>query len=220
MKRTIYSAVFGLLSLTAANAMAATIVQYAFDSGTATLLNPGVSVSDPSISNISAWTDRDGALIANGLVGNPNTGRAIGATSFGTGAVAGNEFRFSFDVNGTLSLNSFSFWEQGSAGGNGLGPSAWTLFINDLQVASGPTQLGQPGGSRSGSLVAFSQLQNLTGTVNFRLFASGAANDTDATWRVDNFTLEGTVQPVPLPPAMWLLGSALLPLLMNRRRRI
>ena len=216
MKIRHWAAALALSVLNPLAAHATTIVTYTFDSGSATLVNPGVSVSDPNITNISAWTDRDNALVANGLVGNPSTGRAIAATSFGSGGNPGNEFQFSFTVNGTLALDGFSFWEQGSNGNNGSGPGSWALFVNSQQVATGNTVLGQPGGSESGPL----SLTGLTGVVNVGIFASGASNDTTATWRVDNFTFTGNVSAVPLPPALLLFGSALVPLVMRRRRQV
>lgn len=200
---------FALFSLLAPPAMAAQIVNFDFDAGTGNFVNPSNIAANPGITNVSTWSDRDGALILpsmtspGGLVGNPNTGRAIAATSFGPGSLVGNEFRFSFGVVGTLSLTDFSFWQQGSNGTNGAGPSSWSLFINNQQVATGATTLGMPGGAVSGGLA----LTGLTGTVNLRIFASGAANDATATWRVDNFILNGSVVPpaaggtkqVPLP---------------------
>lgn len=215
MKICDWAVALALSVLSPLTAHATTIVTYTFDSGSATLVNPGVSVNDPNITNISAWTDRDNGLVANGLVGNPNSGRAIAATSFGSGVPSGNEFQFSFTVNGTLALDGFSFYEQSSNGPNGAGPTGWTLFINNQQVATGNTIFNSHTTSDMGTL----SLTGLTGNVNFAIFASGASNDTTATWRVDNFTLTGTVSAVPLPPGLLLFGSALVPLVLRRRRR-
>lgn len=209
---------FALSTLASAPTFAASIVNFTFDAGTNVFVNGHDIAANPDISSISAWSVRDGALISNGLTGKPNTGRAIGATSFGAGAgsdAEGNEFRFSFDVTGKLSLTSFSFWEQGSNGPNGTGPTLWELFINDSSVASGNGFPGNPGAEHSGTLA----LSNLLGTVNVRIFAKGASNDATATWRVDNFVLEGSVAPVPLPASLPMLVGALGLLGVARRRR-
>ena len=233
-KKDIYAGLLALSSLASAPAFAASIVNFTFDDGSRDANNIPVFVNghdiaaNAGITNVSTWSDRDGAFLntvitgplatdvtQGGLVGNPNTGRSVAARSFGTGGTAGNEFRFSFTVLGSLSLSDFSFWEQGSNGPNGNGPSAWTLFINDTNVASGAATRGNPGGDHNGLL----SLSGLTGNVNVRIFASGAANDATATWRIDNFILNGAVAPVPLPASLPMLVGALGLLGVARRRR-
>jgi len=217
-KKHIYAGLLALSSLASAPAFAASVVNFTFDAGTNVLVNGHDVAAHPDISNISAWSVRDGVSVDNGLTGKPNTGRALGGRNFGTGGVGdpeGNEFRVSFDVIGSLSLDSFSFWEQGSSGPNGLGPVSWILFINDINVGSGSATQGNGGQDHSGGL----NLSDLTGTVNVRVFATGAANDATATWRIDNFALEGTVAPVPLPASLPMLVGALGLLGVARRRR-
>lgn len=218
-KKDLYAGLVALSTLAGAPAFAASIVNFTFDAGTAVLVNAHDIAANADISNISAWSVRDGLLSNNGLTGKPNTGRAFGATSFGAGTLSdpeGNEFRFSFEVAGKLSLTSFSFWEQGSNGPNGSGPTTWELLINDTQVASGSGFAGNPGADHTGNLA----LGDLIGTVEVRIFARGASNDATATWRIDNFILEGAVAPVPVPvPAALPMLVAALGLLGAARRR-
>ena len=211
MKKLCWTATLTLSIFYSLSAYAtSTIVTYAFDDGTS-FLNPGVTVSDPAITT-GAWTDNAGTIQSlKGQSGSPGD-YAIAATNF----VGGNTFHFSITVNsGSLSLDGYSFWQQGSGGSKGNGPTDWALSINNQQVATGSTVLGSPGGAESGPLT----LAGLTGTVDFAISATGATADS-ATWRVDNFSLTGNVSAVPLPPALFLFSSALLPLLIRRRRRI
>lgn len=222
-RKDIYAGLVALSTLASAPAFAASIVNFTFDAGNATLANPHDIAANPDISNITPWSVRDGVLSSNGLTGKPNSGRAIGATSFGAAKDAdpeGNEFRFSFDVHGRLALTGFSFWEQGSSGPNGTGPTSWEMFVNGGSVATGAGFQGNPGLDHSGLL----NLGNLTGTVNVSIFAKGAVDNPlslvpTATWRIDNFILEGTVAPVPLPASLPMLIGALGMLGMARRRR-
>jgi hypothetical protein len=66
-------------------------------------------------------------------------------------------------------------------------------------------------------------LSNLTGTQFFNLGATGAAASgtnaaSTATWRAENFTVTGSITPVPVPAAVWLLGSAMAGVIGWRRR--
>lgn len=220
MKRKVSIAIFGLLSFVASNVTAATIVQYLFDDGVYNIdpavdkpfLNPGVSVSDPNIGAISAWTDTDGTLTSLAGFSLDNRGKAVAARDWHDG----NSFSFSFTVAGgyALNLDGFSFNEQASNGGQGLGPTAWSMFINGAEVANGAGFRGNPGALRSGPL----SLTGLTGTVSLRIFATGSednnpndAVDTapNATWRIDNFTLTGATTAVPLPASLPLLLAAI-----------
>jgi hypothetical protein len=200
----------------AGSAQAATLVNFTFNDGS-TFVNPADTALNPDVTVLGQWTVRDGSLLALGLNGQGGTGRAIGANSFGDntdGTPAGNVFSFQFTTTGKLDLTAFSFWEQGSSGANGLGPSAWTLSINGSQVATGAATRGNPGGDQNGLLA----LTGLTGTVTVEIGASGAANNASATWRVDNFVLQGTVQPVPLPATLPLLAAGAGLLALRRRR--
>ena len=195
-------------------------ISYLFNTSGLAYDNPGLdsTLSLPtSLQTFSQWTDTKGTLIANGLVG--SSGRAIAATGWdGSG---GNAFQFSFNVASgyKLAISNISFLEQGSNGsGRGLGPTTWTLGLNGNQILNGGATRGSFG-TQSGSL----SLTNLTGTQFFSLGASGAAASganaaSTATWRAENFTITGSITPVPVPAAVWLLGSAMAGVVGWRRR--
>jgi hypothetical protein len=199
----------------AGTAQAATLVNFTFNAGNV-FVNPADTALNPDVAVLGPWTVRDGALIAAGLNGQGGTGRAIGAQSFGgaDATPAGNAFSFQFTTTGKLALTEFSFWEQGSSGANGLGPTDWTLSINGNPVASGAATQGNPGGAHDGVLA----LTGLTGVVTVEIAAFGAANNATATWRIDDFVLAGTVQPIPLPATLPLLAGAAGLLTLRRRR--
>lgn len=216
MHRHTMLAACAAIACTAGNAQAATLVNFSFNDGNV-FVNPADTALNPDVTVLGPWTVRDGSLIAAGLNGQGNSGRAIGANSFGDdtdGTPAGNVFTFQFTTTGKLDLSAFSFWEQGSSGPNGVGPSDWTVSINGTQVAAGAATRGNPGGVQTGSLT----LSDLMGTVTVEIGATGAANNATATWRVDNFVLEGSVQPVPLPATLPLLAGAAGLLALRRRR--
>jgi hypothetical protein len=203
-------------------------IKYLFDNATNTSYdNPGLDSTlniDPALGNFSAWTDADGTLIqttpiqaTNGLQGQGSTGRAVAARSWHDG----NSFNFSFDIaaGSRLSLSQIDFFEQGSSGAQGLGPTSWTLSINGQEVGAGSAFRGNPGAVRT---LNAGLPTDLTGTVAFSIFATGSENGSgvaaNATWRIDNFTLSGDVAPVPVPGAVWLFGSAIAGLAGLRRR--
>lgn len=221
--RLVCSLVACLVLVSPLRAGAATVLEYRFDDGAggATLLNPGLVIQDPNLSGVSAWSDADATLVANGLNGlGALPGRALAARSWHDG----NSFLFSFDVASgyRLDLSGYRFDEQGSSGAQGLGPTSWMLSINAAPVANGTASRGNPGVNHAADLA----LNGLTGSVTLALFATGAEqtpgnptdNSANATWRVDNFTLLGSVTTVPLPPALALLVAPLFGVLTVRRR--
>ena len=191
------------------------MVSYTFDDGGATFVNAPNTI-DPFLSG-SAWSDADGTLTS--LNGVPTPGVAVAARSWHDG----NNFAFTLTVaeGYRLDLDGYAFNEQASNGGQGLGPTTWTMVINGLEVGAGAANRGNPGGSHAGTL----GLNGLTGAILFEIFAfgaeetsPGAGNAANASWRIDNFTLSGSVSAVPLPAAAVLFGSALCGLGAWRRR--
>jgi hypothetical protein len=68
-------------------------------------------------------------------------------------------------------------------------------------------------------LTGNSLFEGLAGTYTFYFAASGPFN-INRTWKVDNLALSGVAATsVPVPPALLLFGSALVPLMMRQRRR-
>ena len=206
-----------ILVLVSTNGTAA-IVTYEFDDGGAGLtflnsvppggnISDGVSAIDPNIIGASAWTVSNSTQTVNQTIfslagfGSPNRGQAAAGRNW----LTGNSFEFFLTVRPgyALDLTQFSFNEQGSNGAQGLGPTSWEFYIDDGLVANGSATRGQPGGMHSGAL----SLTSLTGNVFFSIRAANADVD-NATWRVDDFTLDGTVSAVPLPPAALLFITA------------
>lgn len=216
MKKHPMLAACAALVCAAGSAEAATLVNFSFNDGNV-FVNPADTALNPDVTVLGPWAVRDGSLLASGLNGQGGTGRAIGANSFGDatdGTPAGNVFSFQFTTSGLLDLTALRFWEQGSGGANGNGPDAWTVTINGDQVASGAATRSNPGSEHLRAL----SLSGLTGTITVLIGATGAANNATATWRVDNFVLEGTVQPIPLPATLPLLAGAAGLLALRRRR--
>jgi hypothetical protein len=110
------------------------------------------------------------------------------------------------------------------------GPGTMGLYVSTDNYANPLTTFNQaPGDNFIYSFVTFSTLNDLTDTIYFRLIqigttAAGGGTPTSlGTFRVTNYTttgsfnLTGSVSPVPLPGAVWLLGSGLLGLTGWRR---
>ena len=224
------------LMVPTAEAVAATVdLTYTFDNGS-TFQNPGLTGSSQtaSLSGTSTpWTLAVGVLNPAGLNvnGTGASGKAISASASAGNWLTGNAFQFSLGVaaGSVFNITSISFYEQGSTGTNGLGPTAWSLTINSPgigTVGSGSMTAGTNAVHNSAAALGAdtwllaSKAQGLTGTLNFTLSANGAANDTTASWRVDNFRIVGDVTPVPVPAALWLMGSALVGVVGLRRRRV
>ncbi len=85
-----------------------------------------------------------------------------------------------------FALSGFSFWRQRSA----AGAQNWSMTVNGADVGSGtvPTT-----GTGTGSLTPSASIANLAGTITVVLALSGASGT--GTFRLDDFTLEGTVDP-------------------------
>lgn len=193
---------------------------YRFDDGVSFVnpaLDPGSVVPAELTGAGAAWSDLDGTLTD--LNGQGGTGRAIAARSWHDG----NAFVFTLNLatGFKLDLTSIEFYEQGSSGGQGLGPTQWKLSINGSDITGlQPAFRGNPGAVRSIDDTVLPDA--LTGLVSFEIFATGSENGTgvasNATWRIDNFTLTGDLTPIPVPAAAWLFGSALAGLAAWRRR--
>ena len=192
---------WSLLAFPARPATAAPAVAYDFDDGAGGFLNaPALTVSHLSA---DAWGDTDKSFGA--ATGNP--GKAISASHFNDG----NTFELSLSVEPgyALSVDGYSFDHRVS----GTGPKLWILSLGGAQVASGTTVVDDFT-SAGGAL----NLTRLTGEVTVGLYANGAGTKA-GTWRIDNFQLNGGVNPLPtpLPASILLLVSALICLPLRRR---
>lgn len=138
------------------------------------------------------WSDQAGSLTS--FSGNP--GRALAARTF----LDGNALLLELQIqNGfKVDLNGFAFDHLASASG----PANWELKVNDVAIASGTTVT---------SFVHVSEIFSLTGitdTITVALFGYNAASNS-GTYRLDNFSLTGTVSSVPLAPGLIFMSSGL-----------
>lgn len=186
-----FAGVLLLTCLAAAPADATPLVRYGFDAAGSFHNGPAMTAAHLTA---SPWSDDDGTLGDYAGV----SGRAIAASSWDDG----NAFTFALTVapGYRLALGGFSFDQRAS----GTGAAAWTLKLGGTTLGTGATSTDF---TRRASTLA---LDGLIGLLQFRLAGSGG--DTSAgTWRIDNFALDGTLQPfaqaVPEPPMNLLLGA-------------
>ena len=180
----------------------AVLLHYGFDTGSSTFANPGLDPASAVPAALQgtgdAWTTQDGGALLTTIKGQSVVDLAIASTGWDDG----NAFVFSLTVAAgyVLTVSAIDFWEQGSGGGGrGFGPSSWSLSANGGLLASGSAQRGNPGAVHLLALDAQPAAMGLTGAVTLTLFATGAeasgANPASSgTWRVDNFTLSGSLQ--------------------------
>lgn len=134
---------------------------------------------------------------ATGLSSSSWTTSATSFTSFGgnsgqalsLGAVSGTQtYTLTFNINSgfTASITSFDFWSRRS----GTGPTTLSMTINGTSVLSSSSV------SASGALLGVTSVSgfaNLSGTVTIVITLNGG---TGGTFRLDDFTLNGSVVPV------------------------
>ncbi|UPT71107.1 MAG: T9SS type B sorting domain-containing protein [Flavobacterium sp. JAD_PAG50586_2] len=127
----------------------------------------------------SSWTNSVGAWTSNAGA----TGEAIRLT---TAAPATITLTFNVAANYQVDITSFDFWTVRSA----LGPQNWTMTINGINVGSGTTAAV---GAALGNTAVANAISGLTGTITVVISLSGQTGN--GTYRLDDFTLFGTVTP-------------------------
>jgi hypothetical protein len=217
--------VFIALGLASTGAHASTIATWTFETSQPTTAGPfGAEIGGGAASGFHAGTSTYSSPVGNGS-----------AHSFSSNTWAVGDY-YQFSVS-TLGLDSILLsWDQTSSG---TGPrdfklaysidgTTFTDFANYSVLANAsPNPVWNS--STASALYSFSQnLSSVTAlnnqaTVYFRLVdtsavsAGGGTVGTAGTDRVDNFSVSTAV--VPLPAAVWLLGSGLLGLGGLTRRR-
>ncbi|PWA03898.1 hypothetical protein, partial [Flavobacterium psychrotolerans] len=136
--------------------------------------------------SLSSWTNA-GVTAWNGLAG--NGGGTSGSLSTNTG---NNTYTLTFNVASgyQLSVSSFNFWTNHS----GTGPTNWAMTINGTSVGSGLTG----GGATYGQTNVSNPIANLTGTITVAMSLTGGSGA--GTFRLDDFTLNGTVSAIATSP--------------------
>ncbi len=153
------------------------------------------------------WHDADGLLQS----GTGNPGFALSARSFHDG----NQLLLSLaPASGfELRLSDISFDARVSA----TGPSGWHLHLAGNEIASGTTATSFKAEHLLLNSLLFSDPFELA------LSASGASSSA-GTLRLDNFVLQGSLQPavsaVPIPALGWIFGGSVLGLLRRRRHHV
>ncbi|MGR8948365.1 MAG: hypothetical protein ACU84Q_09980 [Gammaproteobacteria bacterium] len=139
------------------------------------------------------WTVASSSLRDFG--GNP--GRALATSGFSDG----NAFELIVGVASDMlvTLGGYAFDHMASSSG----PTEWQLLINGNTIASGPTD--ETFTTVSGGL----NLEPMADFFTIAIQASGASSNR-GTFRLDNFSLTGSVAPVPLPPSFLLLLTSLV----------
>lgn len=150
------------------------------------------SIINPDLSN-SVWTNNAGTWIS--YVG--SSGQALGLTNFtGTTSVT---LSFTVAAGKQLSIDSFSFWRQRSPSG----AQNWSMAVNGINVGSG--SIPQTGAA-TGTLPVTTPVTALTGTVNIVISLNGGTGA--GTFRVDDFTLNGTVTATCVAPVITSLSPS------------
>lgn len=103
-----------------------------------------------------------------------------------------------------VAVTSFSFWRRNS----GNGPANWSMTINGIAVGAG---VNSSGGASTGNLAVSNAVNNITGTVTVVLSLLNSPGN-NGTFRLDDFTLNGSVTPAPTLSATTLtdFGDACL----------
>jgi hypothetical protein len=149
--------------------------------------------------SIGEWSDADGFLQS----AKEPTGFSISTRSFHDG----NRLLLSLAPapGFKLRLSDISFDARVSA----TGPSAWQLKLAGNEIGNGTTATSY----KSEHLVLNTVF---TGPLELALSASGASSSA-GTLRLDNFVLQGSLQPavsaVPIPALGWIFGGSVLGLL-------
>jgi hypothetical protein len=174
-------------ALSASGLCTAQIYQHNF--GTTTISTHPYTVApavlDANLSS-SSWTNSTGAWTS--FAG--SAGQAISLNN--SGGTPTITLSFSTAAGYETSISSFSFWRQRST----AGAQNWSMTINGISVGSGtaPTT-----GASTGSITVSNPVNNQAGTITVVISLSGASGA--GTFRIDDFTLNGTVSPTCTPPA-------------------
>lgn len=191
-----------LLSSHVPNAQAALLAHFDFEDAAGNFTTAADDVA--ANLSISDWLDTDGTLRSV----NNAPGFALSARSFHDG----NQLRLTLAPATGFALELAAIEFEHSA--TSTGPTAW-----HLSLASTPISAGTTATTFKTEHVAFGALR-FGGPLELILEANGASSSLGA-WRIDNFALQGTLQPavsaVPVPAAGWLFGGGLLALTQRRR---
>ncbi len=173
-----------LLLLGVGNQLKAQVI-YQHDFGTTTISAHPYTVAPVTLNanlNSSSWTNSFGAWTS--FAG--SAGQAISLNnSTGTPTIT---LTLNVAAGFQANITSFNFWRQRSA----TGAQNWSMTINGISVGSGTVPTS---GAAIGVTAVGSTVNNQTGTLTVVLSLSGASGT--GTFRLDDFTLNGTVVAAP-----------------------
>lgn len=137
---------------------------------------------DPNLSS-SSWSNSYNAWTS--FAGSGGAGSIAIALNSSSAATATITLTFNVAAGYELAVTSFNFWRQRSTSGY----QNWSMTINGIAVGSGtvPTT-----GAAIGSTNVSNTVANQTGTITVVLTLS-TASGTTGTFRLDDFTLNGSV---------------------------
>jgi hypothetical protein len=179
-----------------------------FNSGTISL-DPSYDEVPPTfadnLSN-SSWTNTAGSWTSSkGVLELPDS--AITASNL---TATPSSFNLNFDIEPgyQLKVTHFNFWRQRSE----TGPTSWNMSINETGVGS--DNILTTTGTFIGKRAVLNEINSIAGTVSIELLLGGATN-ASGTLRIDDFTLYGMVDCIPVvadsPDDVFVCGSYTLP---------
>jgi hypothetical protein len=163
------------------------LVQYGFEGQ---VLSPASTHANASASDFS-YTGPSTAT--NFVLGSGGSGTYAYSSRSWTGSVTNGYFGFSVSIDPgfIVDVSDLSFEEQRS----GSGPTNWSVFYSTNGTAFLPLGAGDSGaaGSFHSQQGNDTEPYDLSGTVYFRIYAINAS-DGNGTWRLDDVTLNGTLE--------------------------
>ena len=163
--------------------MSARAQLYLHDFGSSTIAahpyNTAPSILQSNLSG-SSWTNS--TLAWTSYAGSAGEAIAL-SNSSGTPSIT---LTFNVAAGYKINITSFDFWRQRSA----TGVQNWSMTINGITAGAGtiPTS-----GAAIGTTLVSNPVNNLAGTITIVISLSGAS--ATGTFRLDDFTLNGTVIP-------------------------
>ncbi|MFD2720355.1 beta strand repeat-containing protein [Hymenobacter monticola] len=173
-----------------------TLLLYSFPNRTVAADAPPASSANVSGSNFSGT---NGRTTATNVYATSNYNNNGSSTRISTNYVS---FSVTPNANYQMSLSELSFKDQSAlTSGGGLPPTSVDVLYSSSSSFSNPQVVGTYSTSttltpRSFSFSNVTALQNVTGTVYFRIFPYGGTNGS-AVYTVDDVKLDGNVAPIP-----------------------
>lgn len=192
-RTTLLSVLFIILAF---NTVSAQLYQHNF--GTTTINSYPYTVApniiSPDLSN-SVWTNNKGSWIS--FIG--SSGVALGLGDASTNATL--TLTFTVAPGKQLAISNYSFWRQRTPSG----PQNWSMAVNGINVGAGAITST---GTSTGTLAVTTPVTAITGTVTILLTLSNPPVGGFGSFRIDDFTLNGTITNTCAPPVLSTMSPA------------